>query len=37
MGRAMAELPPEAKNRISHRARALRALRPEITERLTGA
>ncbi len=29
-GRTMAELPPEAKNRISHRARALRAAAPYV-------
>ncbi len=29
-GRTMAELPPEAKNRISHRARALRAAEPYV-------
>jgi len=32
-GKTMAELPPETKNRISHRARALQAARP-ILERL---
>jgi len=29
-GRTMAELPPETKNRLSHRARALRAMRAEL-------
>lgn len=34
-GAAMAELPPARKNELSHRARALRALRPAL-ERLAG-
>jgi XTP/dITP diphosphohydrolase len=34
-GRTMAELPPEEKNRISHRARAAQAMRPTL-ERLVG-
>lgn len=34
-GKTMAELPPEIKNRISHRARALQAARP-ILKRLLG-
>jgi XTP/dITP diphosphohydrolase len=33
-GRTMAELPPEAKNQISHRARALRAAEPYLIELL---
>jgi XTP/dITP diphosphohydrolase len=33
-GRTMAELAPEVKNSISHRARALEALRPELTRLL---
>jgi XTP/dITP diphosphohydrolase len=33
-GRSMAELPPTEKNRISHRARALHALREVIRERI---
>ena len=35
LGRTMAELPPEEKNRISHRARAAQALRP-VLEHLSG-
>ena len=31
-GRTMAELPPDEKNRISHRAQAFRALRPKLLE-----
>jgi XTP/dITP diphosphohydrolase len=31
-GRTMAELPPEEKNRISHRARAAQAIRPLLTK-----
>jgi XTP/dITP diphosphohydrolase len=34
-GRTMAQLPPEEKNRISHRARAAQAMRP-VLERLVG-
>jgi XTP/dITP diphosphohydrolase len=34
-GRTMAQLPPEEKNRISHRARAAQAIRP-VLERLVG-
>ncbi|HLW47985.1 MAG TPA: RdgB/HAM1 family non-canonical purine NTP pyrophosphatase [bacterium] len=34
-GRTMAEVPPEVKNQISHRARALRAARPAV-ERVLG-
>jgi XTP/dITP diphosphohydrolase len=34
-GKTMAELELEAKNRISHRARAVRAILPRISERLT--
>ncbi len=33
-GRSMAELPPTEKNRISHRARALRSLRDAIQQRV---
>jgi XTP/dITP diphosphohydrolase len=33
-GRSMAELPPAEKNRISHRARALRSLRENIQQRV---
>jgi len=35
LGRTMAELSPETKNQISHRARALRALLPELVARLS--
>lgn len=35
MGRTMAELSPETKNQLSHRARALRAMLPEIVARLS--
>ena len=35
-GLTMAELPEEVKNRISHRARALNRLRPELLARLGG-
>jgi len=35
-GLTMAELCPEIKNRISHRARALEAIRPDIEEALRG-
>ncbi len=35
-GRTMAELPEEEKNRISHRARAFRALRPTLLAWLAG-
>jgi len=35
LDRTMAELPPETKNQLSHRARALRAMLPEITARVT--
>jgi XTP/dITP diphosphohydrolase len=35
-GRTMAELSPEEKNRISHRYRALQAIRPTIVELLEG-
>jgi XTP/dITP diphosphohydrolase len=36
-GQTMAELPPETKNRISHRARALRAARPVLARLLAEA
>jgi len=36
-GRTMAELPPEIKNRISHRARALAAARPYLVEVIEAA
>jgi XTP/dITP diphosphohydrolase len=36
-GQTMAELPPEIKNRISHRARALRAARPVLARLLAEA
>ena len=35
-GRTLAEIPAEEKNRISHRARAFRALRPALLARLGG-
>lgn len=35
-GTTMAELPPEIKNRISHRARALAALKPQLEVLLSG-
>lgn len=34
LGRTMAELPPEVKNRISHRARAARAIRTALRRRM---
>lgn len=36
-GRSMAEVPPEVKNEISHRARALRAARSAVARVLSGA
>lgn len=36
-GRTMAELPPEVKNEISHRARALQAILPVLRELLLGS
>lgn len=36
VGRSMAELSPDEKNRLSHRGRALRALRPRIASLLGG-
>ncbi|HKX18865.1 MAG TPA: non-canonical purine NTP pyrophosphatase [bacterium] len=35
-GRTMAEVPPEVKNRVSHRARALQAARPTVARVLSG-
>ncbi len=35
-GKTLAELPPEIKNRISHRANALEALRPDLERLLSG-
>jgi len=37
LGRSMAELVPAEKNRLSHRARALAALRPELARLAAGA
>jgi XTP/dITP diphosphohydrolase len=34
-GMTMAELPPEVKNRISHRARAIQAFRPQLVKLIT--
>jgi XTP/dITP diphosphohydrolase len=36
-GRTMAELPPEEKNKISHRARAYQAIRPALIQALAGS
>jgi len=36
LGCTMAELPPEVKNRISHRARAAQAIRPKLKHRIKG-
>jgi len=36
-GRTMAQLPPDTKNRLSHRGRALEAMRPELEKLLCAA